>query len=53
MIVLAVLYSGREQIAGMNAFVFGALIMLLGMLLYPALRFMKPTVIAARQLREE
>jgi amino acid transporter len=53
MIVLAVLYSGREQIAGMNAFVFGALIMLLGMLLYPALRFMRPTVIAAKQLREE
>lgn len=53
MIVLAVLYSGREQIAGMNAFVFGGLVMLLGMLLYPALHFMNRSVIVAKQLEEE
>jgi len=47
-----VLYSGREQIAGMNAFIFGALVMLLGVLLYPALRFMNRSVIVAKQLEE-
>ena len=53
MIVLAVLYSGREQIAGMNAFIFGALVMLLGVLLYPALHFMNRRVIVAKQLERE
>lgn len=37
MIVLAVLYSGREQIAGMNAFLFGSLVIFAGFLLYPVL----------------
>jgi amino acid transporter len=50
MIILAVLYSGREQVAGMNAFLFGALVMLLGMLLYLALRAINRSVIAAKQL---
>lgn len=53
MIVLAVLYSGREQIAGMNAFVFGALVMLMGILLYPVLRLVNRNVLAAKPLREE
>jgi amino acid transporter len=37
MIVLAALYSGREQIAGMNAFLFGSLVIVAGMLLFPLL----------------
>jgi amino acid transporter len=37
MIVLAVIYSGREQIAGMNAFLFGSLVIFAGFLLYPLL----------------
>jgi amino acid transporter len=39
MIVLSVVYSGREQIAGMNAFLFGSLVIVVGVLLYPLLRF--------------
>ena len=52
MIVLAVLYSGREQIAGLNAFLFGALVMLMGILLYPVLRFVNRTLLEAKEVRE-
>jgi amino acid transporter len=50
MIVLAALYGGREQIAGMNAFVFGSLVIVAGMFLYPLLRFANGKEISRREL---
>src|SRR5207248_5007249 len=52
MIVVAALYSGREQIAGMNAFMFGALVIVAGALLYPALRFVNRTAIVAKKFED-
>jgi len=51
MIALAVLYSGREQIAGMNAFVFGSLVIVAGFVLYPLLRFANRRVTERRDLK--
>ena len=50
MIILAVLYSGREQIAGMNAFLFGCLVIVVGILLYPLLRLANGKEISRREL---
>ena len=53
MIVLAAIYSGREQIAGMNAFLFGSLVIVAGILLYPLLRFTNRREIAGRELESK
>ena len=52
MIVLAALYSGREQIAGMNAFLFGSVVIVVGVLLYPLLRFANRKEISNRTAEE-